>query len=507
MGIETVIFSPRPDMEPIARRINDLVQHAKDVALGRVNSPEARNRVETALEGPFRQYALEAEVIAATLTSPEYESFTERVDGYLNHARIGWIACPDGRIAGLAMGPARVASGYRKLRGLPRTRRSSITGESMPVNSVLNASVHAAFQQRERQNRPKLLVELIGPHIYSSHPDHGCGAAAGKLSGMGSGMPVTEQTMWDGGLQEYFAEAEETGAFDAFVNIARRSGGEGITFDITHDIATQGLIFGLRQAHRDLDSSITLQENLYKLASRGAIVMTELLAVQWRQRIVKMIQNIDSTFSPSHPKDVRDFTQFGDISILMGTAALEFTKQLEKEGFSFLPETLRGETAPDGIRVLAYHLVWNAIYQVIGGIKHGHHALIRHPERVLRAGPIGADFNVGTIPFILGTAQKLTDVDVADAFALYGLMARFLPGQGVDLKNEARVVMATAAFNPNSYKNEEAAEADRQLARTYALENASLMRTALKRAEQHGYTVILPVLHHTVRRSLSVIQE
>ncbi len=497
----------RPDMEPINARIDDLVHIAKEVALPRVDSPAARDRVETALEGPFRQYTLEAEVIASDLTSPEYEAFVERTTTYLRHTRIGWIACPDGRIIGLAMGPARVSSGYRKLRGLPRTRLSSKTNEPLPINPVLNASINAAFQQREREHLPKLLIEFIGPHIYSPHPDHGCGATASKLSGFGSGLPVTAQTMWDGGLGEYFQEAEETGVFQAFNNVARRAGGDGVTFDLTHDIETQGLIWGLRHAHRDFDPSVTLRKNLLELADQHAIVMTELLAERWRPHIVGMIQKLDTTFSPSHPKNMRDFAEFGNLSMLIGTVTLELTEQLEKEGFSFLPAKLQSETSPDAIRVLAYHLVWNTVYQIVGGIKHGHHELVHHPERVLRAGPIGADFNVATIPFILGTAEKMGNADVADAFALYGLMGRFLPEQGVDLEKEARVVMTTAAFNPDIYKNENAAESDRQLALTYALENASMMRNALKGAEQAGYTVILPVWHHTVRRSLSIIEE
>lgn len=498
----TIDLSERPELEPVIKRVKGLVRDAKEVSLENKNlDVSGRERVTNAIDLEFAPYALETEVIAADIISPPYEAFTKTVRDYLGDARVGYIACPDGRITHAAMGDARVISGYRKLRGMPRTRPSSRTGEPVPVNPTLSASITASLQSIAEQGKKPVLIEFIGPHIYSSHPDHGCGAAAGELSGVGSGIPVTNESMWDGGLSRYFTQAEETGAYDAFTTVAERAGGKGIAFSVVHDIHSQGLILGLHEAWRKLDPSQSLRNNLLRLESEGRIVMTEILAKKLHDRIVAIAQKFDRTFSPQHPKDLRNFLKFRDTSILIGSVALELTKTLEKEGDS----KFVGVRDLLGEKVVAYHLFRNAVYQVVGGIKPEHHALVHHPERVLRAGVIGADFNVKTIPFIIGTPDHMDKHDIDDTFALYQLMARFLPEQNVDLDKEARLVMVTGSHNPDEFKNADNARSDLTTKQGLVMENAAAIRTVVSEADKKGYVVILPIIHHKVNRSMSVI--
>ncbi len=502
-------FATRPDLEPIAQRVRHIVHEAKSLALEGKKLPTlAVERVDNALCFAFQPYVFEAEVIASCLVSPEYEAHIRTVNEYLGQARIGWIACPDGRIVSQALGDARVASIYRKLRGMPRTKESSHTGEPLSVNPAITASITSSLHRLAKENHTPLLIEFIGPHIFSSQPTHGCGAAASELSGTGSGLPVTEASMHDGGLSRYFSQAEATGAYEAFNNVARRAGGQGVSFDMTHDIHSQGLIFGLRHAYKEFDPHLSLRKNLLKLASEDHIVMTELLTQQFAEKIISAAKKLDKSFGPKHPKDLRNYLEFTKNTILLSSVALMLTQQAEQEEFTFIPQQLLKDCSDSCMRALAYHLLRNAVYQVVGGIKPGDHPFIHHPERVLRTGTIGADFNGATIPFNLGTPALMTTDDQNDAFALYQLMGRFLPEQGVDLEKEARIIMVTGAHNPDVYKTETDADYHLTETQTLVLENARSVGNMLEDAKKQGYAVVLPLIQHTVERSIiSVITD
>ena len=478
--------------------VRSLVNQAKEDSLGRIPlNPEAQKRVENAIEKRFYPYVIEGAVIAEQLVSPEYREFVKETNEYLG-AKVGFIACPDGRILVIQLGDPKVASFYRRLQGLPPIRTSTRGDHKMvPDDPFLSAAIATDIQERKPQTEVPKIVQFIGPHIHSVHPDHGCGDRTGEMVGMGH---TPEIGMAHVGIEEYFQKLGD--GFYAFDNAAENAGGRGSTFDLTHDAYSQGFIIGLRKTYEMFNPNLSLRENLKLLADNKLILMTELLDSLFSERITEEAQKE----KVSGIIDMRDFYNFGPNAILIGKIAREITKEEEKKGYLWIPRAIREDRTNTALRALAYHCVRNVVYRTLGGIKPGAHALEEHPEKLSRVGPIGADFNVSNIPFIESTVPgPLQPSDIEAVVKLYNLSYGILRAQGVKLKDEARIILVTGIYDPNIYIDQREAQKQLNLATDIVRNNAAQIRKKFEKSIITGETVVIGALHEPGTRRLTHI--
>lgn len=471
---------------------------------GRKLETGALLRIERALQNRFLPYALEAEHIGRQLKTDIYENYLIELRDFLGPVKPGYVVCPDGRIIAMALGSPRITSITRRLRGMSDTRKSSRTGEPIVVNPNLSAAIKIYIKNLNSKFPGQAkLIEFIGPHINSADTAHGCGAAAGRKQS--TGIPIVQGAIWDGGIRDYFTEAEQNGVYEAFDNAAENAGGRGFSLDVIHDIYSQGLIIGLRKYVHELDSKYTLRQNLENLAVKGKIVMTEWLAHSLRDEIIYVAQKFKRDYDVNRPLNIRDYRSLVNNEIMIGKIAMEMTHEIDKPTI-VIPEHILSEM--DGAsseRAAMFHMVRNAVYQVLGGVIPGQHSLVHHPEKLLRSGPIGPDFNVTNIPFVQVTPDFVSDDDIKDTFAIYNLMEKFLPGMGIDLENEARVVVFTGEFNPNIYINPETRMHAKIKAAKLVQHNAAKFRDLVHDAWLEGYVVVLTALHNPVTRSIELV--
>lgn len=503
-GSSTRTFTVSLDSKALERRADDLVKKVTAKAFKELKADgETKSRVTTALANRFKPYILEAEIIAHEMLTPEYIAFKEETREFYG-ALVNVVACPDGRISVLSLTDPRVAYVHRVLRGQLPTRLTTSKGElPIPANTDLRAGVWTVLERMRKKyhvNKPKL-VTLMGPHIDSEHPLHGCGAAAAALSGLGSGLPAALATMRYGGARNYFRVLQQSGEYYAIDNFVRIAGGEGTTIDYTHDLHSQGVIIGLGTAWKYLKEGESFRENLVRLHRDNRLVMSELLAPNYQKRIRELGERIDLRLQKEKTLDYRDPAAFAQNAMLIGRVTQELTREEEKREFAFLPQAVRrlDEVAQ---RIAAYHLLRNTVYLILGGIEPGKHWLLHHPEQVLRIGPIGADFNVKTVAFIETAPPMFSTSDMQSAFALYGLMERFLPALDVDLTREARIIMVTGGFDPSIYKDDKAVEQEYDKVTTVVIDDAAKVKMMVKRAISEGAAVVIPMIHHTENRSI-----
>lgn len=398
----------------------------------------ASDRISNALSNHLLPYLEESEIIASQLETPEYQLFTKEVSDYLG-ADVGLVKCPDGRIVLFALVDPGVGRTYRKLQGLPTTREGR-DGAQVIVDPQLVGRIRGIARERIKEGKSPKLVELLGTHIHSAKPEHGCGACMAKLDDMGISREVG---MHFGGIDLYFDELGE--GFEAFNNNARIAGFEAETFDFVHDAYSQGFIVGLRNEYRNFNPEFSLRINLLNLAKEGKILMTELLDSQFSPMVIEAAQKLG--ISPS--LDISDYRKIGENAIKIGRVALDITREQEKEGFAFIPDAIKQGKSETAIRVLAYHAIRNVVYRILGNITAGDHEHEEHRENLIRVGPVGPDtisnivfsYNInGQLPE--GGGEALNDIK-----KLYGILYNVYRDQAIDVRKEGRVILVVGEYD------------------------------------------------------------
>lgn len=487
--------------ETILNSVQRLTDQAREDALQRVPlNPEVQERVHNAIDRRFKPYIIESEVIAAQLISPEYQDeFVPKTNNFLK-ALVGYIVCPDGRILVIQLGDPKVARVSRRLQGKPPTRPSTRGdhNQMVPNDPYLTSSITNELGERGKLFDVPEMVQNFGPHTDSVNPEeHGCGDRTGEMVSYGH---TPEIGMRYGGIPEYF-EALGDG-FYAFDNTAKKAGGRGTTFDVIQDTHSQGLIYGLRDAYQRFDPRLSLRENLELLAKNKIILMTEFLDQIFAERVIKETQKRGI----NTPINMADYYNFGTNAILIGTIARDLTKEEEANGFHWMPKSIKEDKTEIATRVAAYHAIRNSVYRVLGGIKPGHHNLIKHPEKLIRVGPIGADFNVFNISFTESTVPgPFQESDIKAVEKLYGLSYGVFKHQGFDLRTEARIILVTGIFDPSIYADDEKAKTQLTLATHLVQNNAAWVRERYKKSILTGETVVISALHEPGTRRFTHI--
>ncbi len=473
----------------------DLVNAAQADAFERSDKkPDTLQRIHNGIERRFLPYVLENETIAAQLETERYQQFAQETASFLD-AKVGFFLCPDGRILPFLLFDPRVASMYRKLQGLPETRPSTKYGSYVLNDPDLSAAVKTDTELRIESGENAELVELGGPHIHSLSPDHGCGAGIGKMKAKGR---TPEIGMKHGGIKEYYDELGE--GFYAFNNAVGESGGTGTTFDLVHDAYSQGFIVGLREGHKEFLQELSLRENLLRLAEQRKILMTELLDDRYRQDIIDMSARMGVVY----PLDINDYNQFGSNAITIGTVARELSLREQENGFDFIPNRIRDDSTPTALRVLGYHALRNVVARVLGDERAG--ARSRHPEKLIRIGPIGADFNIQNIPFIQNVPFGRTrPEDIEGLRALHDLSYNVMREQGIDLTQEGRVILATGSYDEGRYANRRAALEELNERKGMVQNNAAWYRLNFEDSVATGETIVLGCLYTPSSRRITHI--
>ncbi len=483
LGVQREQFADKPD----------IVASATRDALSRLpegNGHEARARILRGIENRFKPTVLESEEIADQLKTPEYLHYKEEIAEFLDWARIGIIVCPDGRINPyLAISDPGVMVFHQRLAGKPEVRPSSGTQGGMTLNDPnITGGLVTAVRKRREINPEVEMIEFIGPHIYSEEPEHGCGAL--KLQVSKNERSTT--SMRFGGIERYY---DELGAgFDAFNNAAtnnRELGVPSTTFDISHDIHSQGLIFGIRSTYPEFNPNKSLRENLVEQHREGKIVMTEFLDDTFKARIHDVAE---SMFGPDHEiANPLDSTRLAQNIMKIGRIAKAITLEEEARGFDFIPEDLIKDATPTAKRVLAYTLIRNVVYRRLADIRAGHHPLLKHNEETIRVGS-GGPRNIDHVSFVIGAPNgQLRESDIDDVFALEDNILRgtLKSEKNVDPEKEAAIIVVGTTFDPSKYIDEETAQAERDIAFSTVGNNAARIRNMRPNDIRNGYRVVI----------------
>lgn len=486
-------------MDEQKKRVEESVQAAIQSAIERSDkSAGARERITNAIKNRLLPYLQENEVISSQISSDEYQQYLKDTEAFLK-ARIEVVQCPDGRIAPIALADPRYVDILRSPQGLFTTRSTTGDERLVPKDPDLVSELITSIDNRKKagDSEPKV-ISFVGSHIDSHTPLHGCGASAAKLTLAGHAASVGMQY---GGIKEYFEEIGE--GFFAFDNVAAIVGGKGTTFDLTYDTYSQGVIIGLRDSYRNFNPALNLRENLLKLAQQKQIIMSELLDDTFRPRINKIVEKLGLKKTTC---DMREYRSFVQNMIVIGTMARELTQEEEKHDHAFLEAHVRSDFSKIIARVLAYHIIRNVVYRVLGGIKPGAHLLLKHPETLIRVGPTGALYNVENIAFIETTPRgriMRDDLDVVNV--LYTLSQGVLTQMGVDLTKEGRVILATGVFDHDRYRTPEIAHQELNYIKGTVKYNASMIRQRYEASVETGETVVLGALFDPDTRRLTHI--
>lgn len=466
-------------------RQNPLVQEATDSALARLPRDAGRTeekKVVTAIKNRFAPYIEESTAISRQLNREGYQAYKEYIEEYLD-TTIGAVICPDGRISVPAIFDPRVARVHRRLAGKPDVRQSTDKDRKSVIDdATITAAISSSIQERQEAGKSTDVVEFIGPHIYSTHPEHGCGAAKAKTTA--TGRPAT-LTMKHGAVKEYFQEY----GFYAFNNVAEDAGGTGWTYDMTHDIHSQGLIFGLRG--KRLEQEKSLAENLLTLQESGEILMTEMLDPRFEAAISDnaRIYGIDKL-------NLRNPNELAQNMMTIGQIAKRITQQEEDKGFPWIPQDLKEGRPENVLRTLGYHAIRNSTNRILGGIAVGAHDLLEHPEQLIRVGPVGAAYNVETIPFTQVTpGGELREKDVDGVKALYTLSEGILPQLGVRFEEEGRVIVVTGEHTASDYAKESIRRKALMKEKSVVSNNVAKLQEVFPEGVASGDTVVIGMVY------------
>lgn len=489
---------------PSTSHVDLLVTKAYDYAMKEVSrDSSARLRVKNALERRFKPYIQESESISNQVASSTYRAFKKEIREFIDAVTVV-IACPDGRISPLALTDPGVFMIHRSLQGIIQTRLSTQGKRPIPSDVELRMRLWASLQKQKKSSEQAKLITFMGPHIHSMHPAHGCGAALAAKAAIGSALPHVISAKQYGGVRDYFNQVEANDSFHALDYFGTVAGARVGTIDYIHDIYSQGVILGLGIHHADIREHQSLRDNIIRLHEEKKIVVSELLADHYKNQIRTLFEMLTQK-KLSVPVDYREYKNFAQNAIILGTIAKTLTIQEEKKGFPLLPLTLKNAYGY-GQKASVYHLLRNVVYCTLASIKPGAHWLLQHPEQLLRIGPVGARFNVRTVAFIENAPSGFSPADMQACFSLYGLMEKIVTEQGIDLATEARVIMVTAAFRPEIYASDSIMKEEYMRVVTRVMEDAAAIKVMLKRAIYEGAAVVVSVLHHTdTRRIIDIV--
>lgn len=475
-------------MESEPKSTETLIAAAKKDALARVDNKRAKERIETGIENRLKPYLSESIVIANQINDERYLNYVGELSNYLG-TNIGIVACPDGRIIGPQIAAPRLVNLHRRLAGIPDIRKSTLNQENGYV--LDDPYMSASISDRIRKNREKPLIEIVGPHIDSENPLHGCGALKIITTSTGSSA---QTAMAYGGIPKYFEMIGN--GLSAFSNAAEKAGGKGYVVDATHDAYSQGLIFGLKSVYDQkgadamFDRDINLRENLLQLHNNKKIVMTELLDETLKQEVLnKFAQTGESSLLElRNPRNLAKNMQ------IIGRIAMEINQSMESAGFPFIPDSLK--VSDDKVnKTISFIAIRNSVYRILGNIKPGNHNLLHHPEQIIRVGPVGAAYNVETIPFTQVTPPgELRPQDIDGVKKLYGLSETILPTLGADLNKEARIIVATGEFNAKDYSSDQVANRNHENAIAVTRNNAAHLRSEFNDGVKNGEVAIISML-------------
>lgn len=483
--------------EQIRQETRSFIDRATIDAIDRSSgSREAVTRIKNSMERRFLPYVEENEEIADQLSSPGYSSFATETENFLE-AKSGFTACVDGRLIVMVYTDPKVGSMHRRLGGLPETRRSTRHGKPVLDDPDLAAAIKTNFERRRSSGKPVQLVEYLGPHIDSAEPTtESCGRQTAQIVASGQ---APEIGMRFAAIPEYFDELGE--GFYAFDNVAQEAGGKSVTIDLTHDSYTQGLIVGLRNAHHEFNTELDLRSNLGRLRNEGKILTSESLDKRLGRRIEEQMTDRGIGLI-----DVRDFRRFAPNAISIGKIGHDLTIEEEREGFPWIPDTIRKDMPYFAVKNLAYHMIRNTVYRVAGNIEQGDHALRHHPEQLIRVGPIGADFNVGTIPFIERTARgRLQPDDIEGTKVLYNLAGGVFRSHQINLNEEGRVITVTGMFDEKRYANPNIAQEEFNEVASMVRNNAAWIRDEFEPGIKSGQAIVVGAIHDPSTRRLTHI--
>jgi len=473
-----------------------IIAAKKDAYERSSGTSEVLRRIEAAIDRRFAPYARESEAISTQLETSKYTEFAKDTRDFLE-AKVGVVACPDGRISPLSLIDPRVAGIHRRLQGLPETRLSTRNRVNVLNDPGLAAAIANDIGRSKLNGKKPELTELVGPHIHSQNPQEGCGAALAKIIAQGG---TAELGMRLGGIPDYFSELGD--GFNAFDNVASAAGGQGTTFDLTHDAFSQGFIIGIREENRSFDPTLSLRQNLLSKAHEGKILMTELLTDLFKQSIL----DLATSMGQESYVDIRDYNRFAENAIIIGRVAREITAQEEKKEYSWIPQAIKEGKTEAALRILAYHAVRNTAYRVLGNIIPGQHSLQHHPEQLIRVGPIGAEFNIRNIPFIQNAPSgSLRPEDLDGIRKLYGLSYGVLANQGVDLTSEGRIILVTGEHDPSRYARRATAQEEFQKEASVVRNNAAWVREMFFPSIRTGEAIVIGCIYEPGTKRLTHI--
>lgn len=452
----------------------------------------ASDRISNALSNHLLPYMEESEIIASQLETPEYQLFTREVSDYLG-AEVGRVKCPDGRIGEIALVDPGVVRSYRKLQGLITTREGR-DGTQVIVDPQFVGRIRKIFRERVKEGKSPKLVELLGTHIHSAKPDHGCGACMAKLDDIGISREVG---MHFGGIDLYFDWLGE--GFEAFNNNARIAGFEAETFDFVHDAYSQGFIVGLRNEYRNFNPDLSLRINLLNLAKEGKILMTELLDSQFSSMVIEATQRLGISLS----LDIGDHRKIAENVMKIGKVALDITREQEKEGFTFIPDAVKQGKSETAIRVLAYHAIRNVVYRILGNITAGDHEHEKHQESLIRVGPVGPD-TISNIAFSYNVNGELPEEGgeaLDDIKKLYGILYGVYKDRTIDVRKEGRVILVVGEYDELTDKERE------DTIDSLIEHNAHVIRDGLPGGIRTGDLVVAALRYNPRTRKFSAISK
>jgi|GEM_PF-4336643 len=471
-----------------------LVQDAIEDALSRLpvnHARETRNRVINGIRNRLGPAIIENSIIQEQLSSPQFQFYVSKeIIPFLNGAKVGASPCPDGRLnVYYTIGDPDVVVFHQRLAGEPETRPStSSKGQEYVLGdpNIIGSMVDSIERRRETYGDDVELVEILGPHINSGEPLNGCGALKiriGKTQHPSFGMRF-------GGIDTYYQNLGN--GFYAFNHTAEKIlGAKATTFDISHDIWSQGLVFGLRNMVQFFKEK-SLRENLLDKHEDGVIIMTEMLADEFHDRIEQKDTELNPNYGQVNPLDPH---KLAENIMRIGRIAKELTLEEETSGYPLVKnKDLIANNTPTANRVLAYTLLRNVVFRQLAQIKTGGHNLLGHNERWVRIGASGP-INVDHVPFILRTPSGvLRDQDIEEAFALEGILRDALEHIGVKPYDEAAVLMTTEEYDPNMYRDQRIAKREYEIAYSTAGNNAARIRNKRREDINNGVLVVLSAL-------------
>jgi hypothetical protein len=487
------------DQEAEGRAIDPIVADITEASmsrLGKDHPKQAEARVLTAIRtrvGPMiretRESARQAENLALQAEILETK-------GYFECAVPGANACSDGRLLpAFAIANPNIVTTHQTPGGIPKTRESTTyKGEYTLDDSVTQGAVAKDVRKTKEDNDGDAeSIQELGIHINSTDPLNGCGAVRRAIES----IRRPESGMRFGGIEWYYEASEMAGErFFAFDTFARTLEIPSRTFDISHDIYSQGLIWGIRDAYQDFDRDRSLRENLVLMHDQGRVVMAEQLDTAFGERIHAMDARFFGEGDKINPFDYR---HLAENLIRIERTARTLAREEERTDFSsFLPKGLIKDVSPVAARVLAYTLLRNIVYRTLAEIQPGNHPLIKHNERSIsvRIGKAKTPIAVENIPLVVKTQGDLSQGDIDNVFFLEDKVLRHaLEEIGVGAGREAAVVIVSATSDSSIYVDEGKAAGPRSEIFSTVGNNVARIINARHEADiKEGYRIVVGTL-------------